>query len=446
MVIAAAPVACAPALVKLPAPEVLGRPGEGTAVALAWPVDARPAPERAGGGFYDATLPEPFITHGDVNLRPSPLGLVARATRTGLVWAGVPEDDAAPTEVHVYVLHLAGSRDVSDAQWVSTLTGGVAGTFGKFIYPAFFEVRGTVRVEVRGPAGVIVRDVDAYAMRKVPIARTWGVWSAFRRSVPKELMTDAFEEVEQELLHGIGLVVVGGRDGLATGGEPATANAYTSLDADWRSSDSFDLRGAYEDDRALLKYGHARFSLWTGHDTDRGDVVGQIGIPLDTFGYDVGVHDRVQAHVDVTVLGLYNGASGGARVQALEFGATKLSLEGWAGLNMALPPERNYVPELAALSAGGAAILSTRPKEFTWFATAGIFGAHVRHTYDAFGGVAEGEAYGVRFGPGFERQVTPTMVLGFKVEAIAQFSGGEALQLTDLPPLVLVPQIGVGLR
>lgn len=415
-------------------------------MALAWPVDVRPAPERAGGGFYDATLPVPFVTHGDVNLRPSPLGLVARATRAGIGWAGVPEDPAAETEVHVYVLHLSGSRDVSDAQWVSTLTGGVAGTFGKFIYPAFFEVRGTVRVEVRGPGGVIVRDVDAYALRKVPIARTWGVWSLFRRSVPKDLMTDAFLEVEQELLHGVGLVVLGGRDGVVSGGDLPTTNAYTSLDADWRSADTFDLRGAYEDERALAKYGHARFSLWTGHDTDRGDVTGQIGVPLDTFGYDVGVHDRVQAHVDVTVLGLYNGASGGARVQVLEVGATKLSLEAWGGLNLALPPERRYAPELAALSAGGAAILSTRPKEITWFATAGVLGARVRHSYDAFGGVEEGDAYGVRFGPGLERQLTPTMVLGFKLEALAQFSGGDALRLSDLPPLVLVPQIGVALR
>lgn len=104
------------------------------------------------------------------------------------------------------------------------------------------------------------------------------------------------------------------------------------------------------------------------------------------------------------------------------------------------------MPELAALSVGGAAILSTRPKEFTWFATAGLVSAHVRQSYDAFGGVEEGNAYGVRFGPGFERQVTPTLVVGFKVEALAQFSGSDALRLSDLPPLVLVPQIGVGLR
>ncbi len=437
---------CAPALVDLPAPDVLGRPPQGAPVAVAWPVDARPAPERAGGGFYDSTLPVPFVTHGDVNLRPSPLGFVDRATRTGLAWAGVPEDPAADVEVRVYVLHLAGSRDVSDAQWVSTLTGGVAGTFGKFIYPAFFEVRGAVRVEVRGPAGVIVRDVDAYAVREVPVARTWGVWSLFRRDVAQEQMTDAFVEVEQELLHGIGLVVVGGREGLASGGDAPTANAFTSLDPDWRSSDTFELRGAYEDERALAKYGHARFSLWTGHDTDRGDVVGQLGLPLDTFGYDIGVYDRVQAHVDLTVLGLYNGASGGARVQVIEVGDTKLSVEGWVGLNVALPPERRYVPELAALSAGGAVMVSARPKEITWFASAGLFGADVRHSYDAFGGVEEGDAYGVRIGPGFELQVTPTAVVGLKVEALAQVSAGTALRLTDLPPVVLVPQIGLGLR
>lgn len=442
-------VACVPPRLEVAAPEPLSRPVDGPAVRLAYPIDARPVDERASGGLYWAAIPLPIVTYGSANLRPGALGIVDRAAHAGLAAAGVPIADDG-LSVELYVLHLAGTRDVSDAQWVSTLTGGAAGLVGKFLYPAFFEVEADVRVVVTGPDGAIraARDVRASAVRTKPLALSWPYWSLMRRSIPRELFTDAFADVQQQLVSGIGAAIDEARRGDApSAGVPADAFAYTSLDADWHGLDTFDLRGSgFEDDFARLKYGHARFSLWTGHDTDRGDVIGVVGLPLDTFGYDVGVRDRVQAHLDITVLGLYNGVSGGARVQAIEVGETKVSVEASASVDVALPPESRYSPELAALRYGGGLIISHRPHELTYFAAIGGWAGHVYHEHPVFKGLAEGDAFGVRFGPGIEVQATPTIVVGFRIDANAQFQDGAPVTFGRFGPLTFVPQIAIGLR
>lgn len=424
-------------------------PLSGPAVDLSYPVDARPAGERASGGHYSASVPLPFVVYGDANLRPGSLAFVDRAARAGLAANGVPLADDG-LDIDVYVLHFAGIRDISDAQWVSTLTGGLSGLVGKFLYPAFFEVRAQARIVVRNPDGTVrdVRDVEAFAIRKRPLALTWAYWSLFRRNVGSELFTAAFLDVQDQLAHDLGAVIdEARRDQPPVAGILASSFAYSSLDADWHGADSFDLRGSgFEDPFSLAKYGHARFSLWTGHDTDRGDVIGQVGIPIDTFGYDVGVHDRVQAHLDLTVLGFYNGASLGLRAQVIEVEDTKISLEGTVTTDVALTAERSYLPEVAALRVGGGAILSHRPKEVTFFAAMSGWSGHVYHEYPVFEGLVEGSAYGLTFGPGVEVQATPTVVIGVRVDAIAQFQNGVPVRVASVGPLVVVPQLAFGLR
>lgn len=442
-------VACAPARLEIAAPEALPVPVEGPPVRLSYPVDARPAGERASGDLYWAAIPLPIVTYGSANLRPSTLPFVDRAARAGLAARGVPVGGDGLT-ADLYVLHFAGTRDVSDAQWVSTLTGGAAGLVGKFLYPAYFEVHADVRVVVRRPDGSIVaaRDVAASAVEKKALALSWPYWSLFRRKIPSELFTRAFNDVQGELVDGIGGVIDEARRGEApSSGSLADAYAYESLDSDWHGADTFDLRGSgFEDDFAREKYGHARFSLWTGHDTARGQVIGEVGFPLDTFGYDIGVAKRAQAHLDITVLGLYNGVSGGGRVQAIEVGDTKVSIEGSASVDLALPPARHYVPEVAALRYGAGVIISDRPHELTYFVAAGGWSGHVFHEYPVFDGLGAGHAFGVRFGPGIEVQATPTAVIGFRVDAVAQFQDGAPVRFASFGPLVLVPQLAIGLR
>lgn len=439
-------VGCAPVRVDVPLDVLPVDPPAG--VVVSYPVDARPASQRVAGGFYSTSLPVPFTTHGDANLRPSPLGLVDHAVMEGISKALVVDDTAVPVQVRVYVLRLEGRRDVSDAQWVSVLTGGLAGTVGKFLYPAWFEVDGRVRVrlDVDGQPPLL-RDFAAYAVHQRPLALTWPYWSLGRRSPTREAFQDGFRQVHDELADEIGRFVA-----QAARGEPLTAGfapehtAFSSLDGGDGSSDTFDLRGPGEDRLASRKYGHPRFSMWTGHDTRAGDVVGLVGLPLDTFGYGVGVTDGLQANVDLTVLGLFNGVAGGLRARALRVGPTQLSFDGSVGLNVALPPERRHRPELASTNVGAGAVISHRPHEVTWFVAGGAWRADVRHTYDAFDAIALGTLHGVRFGPGVEAQVTPTAVVGLRLDAMSTFQDGEALALRDRSSWVWVPQIGVGLR
>ncbi|MCO4743722.1 MAG: hypothetical protein KC912_02965 [Proteobacteria bacterium] len=434
---------CVPAHIVVPAPDYDVRQPEGDAVSVSFPVDVRPSEERRDGGFYTSSLPLPFVSHGDANLEPSSLGAVARATEGALMERGVPEQDDSAYDVRLYVLHHAGTRDVSDAQWTSTLTGGLAGTVGKFVYPAFFVAYSTVRVEVEGPAGTTVRDVTAYATHRRSVARTWGWPSLFRKAPAKQAMTDVLSEMHTDLGRQIATVIDENRSGEVSGEAP-TVPAQHSLHR-WSQADSFTARGK-EPAWVAAKYPSERFSLVTGHDTTKGEVVGRIALPLDTLGYDVGIFDRWQWQLDVTVLGLVNQAGTGLRTQVGRVGDFAFSMEASAGLTVALPPSESYRPSLAALNARGTGMISWRPGEVTWFARAGWSAISVRHELEEIPDLELGGAIAITASPGLEVQLSTTTLLALQVRTSATFQNGNPLALGRLGAVQVVPQFALGLR
>lgn len=443
--------ACAPAILEVPAPEMLAVPASGPSVSLAYPVDVRPAAERRDGGYYDTTIPLPLVTYGDMNLRPGAMEAIDRANRIAFAAHGIPivEDDA-DYAVRVFVLHHAGVRDISDAQWVSTLTGGIAGTVGKFLYPSFVIVDGHVRIEVRDrwDRVVAVRDVESLRVKRRAVAFTWGWLYLFRRNIVPELFTEAFVEVHADLGGGAASIVDQVRaDEVATAGIAPTTPAQHALADDWRRADSFDLRDSERADRfALAKYGQTRFSLYTGHDTRKGDVIGHVGLPLDTFGYDVGVTDHLQAQLDLTVLGFYNGLEAGLRWQPLVLGPTRIGIQGSFGSNVVLLPENTFVPVVAGVNGAASVIASRRPEEITTFLQLGATLGHVTQEFEAFPELRRGTVRGVFVAPGLEVQLTPTTMLGLRLTAAAQLQEGRLLAVGPLGPVLLVPQVGLGLR
>lgn len=445
-------VACAPTLVELPPPSFVGDvPAAGPTVALTYPVDVRPAGERRDGGFYDTTFAVPMLTYGDVNLRPAPEVAIDRAARAALAARGVPVVAGdADLRVRVFLLHHGGFLDISDAQWVSTLTGGIAGTVGGFFYPAFMIVDSHVRIEITDRDGrvIAVRDVVSYQVERRRYALTWDVLYLFRRQVVAERFEVAFGRAHNETAIALAAIVDDARHGRPiTAGVPPEAPAFSSLAPSWRRADTFDFdRDAARSSRALKKYGSDRFSLYTGHDTARGDLVGRIGLPRDTLGYELGVTDDVQAQVDFTLLGLYNSGAIGARVHALRFGPTYVSVSGELGGNVVLFRETSWLPELASTYGGLGLTVSHRPGEVTWFAQGNVTLSNVLRTYDAFPDLTRGRVIGLIAGPGVELQLTPTAVVAFRLDATANFQDGEPLDLGPLGPFVAVPQVGLGLR
>jgi hypothetical protein len=445
---------CAPTAIEVPPPGSLAVPASGPSVTLSYPIDARPAGERRDGGYYDTTVPLPLVLYGDVNVTPSPGEQVDRALEAALVSEGIPLEPGGDLQVRVFVLHHVGTFDVSDAQWVSTLTGGIAGTVGKFLYPVFVTVEGQLRLEIRDEGGEVlaVRDVEAFAVRKLPYAFTWGVWSLWRKDRVANEFVGAFTEVQARMGADAVAVIDAVRHGEApTAGVPATDPAQHALDPAWRPADTFDLRdGVAEDAFARAKYGNDRFSLLTGHDTEKGDVVGHIGIGGETFGYEVGILDEAQARVNVTLLGLVNQAEGGMRMQVGRRGPSALSLEGLVGTDVTLLPADRYRPRLAAVHFDTDVIASARPKEVTWSYRGGANFALATATLDVDDdGVAEvvpGRILGLHTGPGAEVQLTATTLLAFRLTASAQFQGGDLLDLGPLGSIVLLPQISLGLR
>ena len=201
-----------------------------------------------------------------------------------------------------------------------------------------------------------------------------------------------------------------------------------------------------EDGLARQKYGHARFSLFTGHDTGKGEVIGKIGLPLDTFGYEVGLADGLQTELDLTVLGLYNSAEFGGRKRLFTFGPSKLAFQASVGTDFALESERDFVPVLASLHGSGSLLWSRRQREVTTFVQVGGFSARVFEEVDAFPDLQLGQAHGISASTGAELQITPNVVLGARLSATATFQTDGLLQVGTLGPLLVVPQIGLGLR
>jgi hypothetical protein len=444
-------VGCAPTVVHVEPPSWAPAAASGPSVELDYPIDARPAGERRDGGYYDTTVPLPVVTYGDTNLRPLPVESVDEALRAGLASRGVPlVDRDGDLRVRVFVLHCAGTRDISDAQWVSTLTGGLAGTVGKFLYPVFLGVDATIRLEVLDRAGAVLatRDVIASEIVRTSVANTWSWLHLFRRNVVAESFTRAFTTVHHRLGYDGAIAIDEARHGEAlTTGVPVATPAEHALLRVWSGIDTFDLRNTdAEDPAALAKYGSARFSLWTGHDQHHGEVVGHLALPIDNLGYEVAISDRTQLVTDLTVLGLYNGAELGVRTHVLAVGATRVSVEGGFGFDVALPPEDRFRPSLAALDGGAGALVSTRPRELTSFLAFHASAVHVFRTYDAFPDLEPGALVSLSAGPGFELQITPTMVVGVRLDATARFQNGDLLDLGPLGQITPVPRIGVGLR
>ncbi|TNE90908.1 MAG: hypothetical protein EP330_07035 [Deltaproteobacteria bacterium] len=435
---------CAPRHLVIPEPEYVVATPRGEAVAVSYPVDVRPTEERRDGGWYTTSLPLPFATHGDANLTPTSLGAIARASHGALAERGIPEDPESDTRVSLYVLHHAGTRDVSDAQWTSTLTGGVAGYVGKFVYPVFFVGYGAVRVEVETPEYRVVRDVSAYSVRRMSVVKSWAWPHLFRKSPSKEAMTEVLAEVHTELGREIAAVVDQARTGHEiTAGEPAVEPSAHSLGT-WSQADSF--RRHDLPPWVAAKYPSERFSLMTGHDTVKGEVVGRIAFPLDTVGYDVGLTDRLQWQLDITVLGVVNQARTGLRYRLFRYGDLAFAAQLSTKADVTLLPSEGYVPSVVAISARGSGILSWRPSEITWYARGGWSAVHVRREIAELPDLRAGRAVAISGASGFELQLSATTLLAFELRASSTYQNGNPLALGDLGTFQVVPLLALGLR
>ena len=455
---------CATKTIEVAPPELSVAPSAGPSVGVAYPLDARPAGQRRDGAYYSTSIPLPLITYGDINLRPGPSDTLYRSAQAGMTARGIPSPDSIPDyQVRLFVLEHAGISDVSDAQWVSTLSGGFTGTLGKFFYPAFVVVTARVRVQVLDDLGrtVVVRDVEALAVRRRTVARTWGVLSLFRRRVVPELFTEAFAEVHHQLALDIAAVADDARHGrLPSVGQPPTQPVFTALQSGWRRADTLTPVNE-ETDVVAKKYGSHRFSLLTGHDTVRGEAVGQLGIPLETFGYELGVTDTFQAQIDLTLLivapylerlvplldqgiddaGLFTGLTTGGRLQLWCGGASCVSASAYGGLDTAFLQDQSYRPQVAALRTGAGLMYSVRPGDVTLFAGTGPSLTRGLKSFQAF---TDGDLRELRIaaGPGAELQLTQTVLLAARVDASIPLESSSF----DVSAIEWLPQLYLGLR
>src|SRR5690606_23315438 len=118
-----------------------------------------------------------------------------------------------------------------------------------------------------------------------------------------------FADVHEQLARDAGALVaevVAGRPPRV--GRAPVETAFATLASPWIPIDTLDLVDGEGEERPAIraKYPNPRFSLATGHDTAPGEVVGRVSLPLDTFGYEIGVAPGLQVQVNLTVLGLYN--------------------------------------------------------------------------------------------------------------------------------------------
>jgi hypothetical protein len=424
---------------------------DGPTVALAWPVDARAPFERTElGRYYAYNLPA--AVYGDANLGPDPLALVDRSLTAGLPAMGVPltswED--ADYRVRVFVLDHVGTRDVSDANWVSTATGGIAGTLGKFVTPAFAMVEARLRLEVRRRDGslVVVRDIAAFRVEKRELAATWAYWSLLQRNIHAEMFTRAFRGVEADLARDAALVIDQARHG-----EPVVAGlapdhpVYASL-REWNRPDTLQygpVVDPWDHAVAMAKYGQERFSVASGWAADRGELVGRLGFPANNLGYDLGVAEGAQILLDLTVFGRINSAGAGQRARVVQSGRwaarVELRAAGDAVLLDEAPKGRffgDWNPRFAGTTTQGAALLSARFGALTPYTRVGgafvyrreAVGSGLLPTLDA------GQALGFLGAPGLELQIGPVVAVALEASA----------HVWDTGEADLTPQVTVGLR
>lgn len=428
----------------------------GPSVFLAFPVDARPPGDRLAGNITQTTA-LPTLYYGDTQLSPGALDLVDRTLRDALQASGAvlttdPTD--ADVVVQTWVLGHRGIRDVSDAHWVNTVTAGTAGLVGSFLYPVVIGAQAHLRFVLSEPDGdlIAVRDVGYTAVRRRSLGRTRSMWHAYLYSPTKALFTEAFTELHEELGTEAAQLVHEAAEGEITAGFEPTDTAVHFLAERW--------------DREPLPGRHAgpRFSPVTGHDTVRGESVGKIGFPFDTLGYDIGVHDRVQALVNVSLLGLprfeegtetlgigtidtllalarddldalFTAASGGLRAQVVQTGPFALSVEGRTGLQIVMRDEDDFVPRVAGVTARGEFIGSWRPSTITWF---GRIGATHNAAIETF------EEDPLLPGPRAVGAVGAEVMLGKSAAVALELVG--STRLDESTPVTVYPQLTLGLR
>ncbi len=453
---------CAPTVITLPAPELPAAAAHGPAIELAWPVDARPTNERSEGSYYVGNVPSPQNVYGDLNLRPGAVVAIDRAVRAGLSEQGIPQDPDAPLHARVYLLHHAGWRDISDAQWVSTATGNLVGNVPKLLYPAYALVTVRLRLEVTDPGGetVLLRDFEALEVRDKPLFFSWPWPYAFTRAPMPEAFTEAFAAAHTSLGHDIGLALHQLRSGheVTAGVQPVEPAEHTADAIWWRGArgSMATSKLSWEDPIATELYGTPRFSVVTGHDLAPGEVVGRIGFPVDNFAWDAGLHRRWAIQGSATALfqpfdGLrfYTNLGGGFRYKPITGKRAHLALQPYFALDLPIVTGDGLRPKLAAARAGALAQVSWRHEWLTLFGSAGPAWTQVLHTYPdipALADLDQGVAVSLNATLGVELQVAPSVAFAFELRGISVTQGGEDVTIGPLSGPTLAPQVSVGLR
>ena len=430
-------------------------PAQGPTVALAWPVDARPPNERTELGRYQ-NFNLPLVVYGDANLYPEPMSALDRTLTASLPAMGIPLTSwsEADYRVRVFVLHRTGTRDVSDANWVSTATGGIAGTLGRFVTPSFAMVETRVRLEISRRDGTVaaVRDVAAFRVEERPLGTTWPYWSLFFRSIHAEMFEKAFREVDADLGRDVALVIEQARrEGPVVSGLVPDRPVYASP-GEWPRPDTLHLGregDAWDQAAARAKYGEERFSVHSGWGAGRHDLVGRFGYPAGNFGYDLGLADGVQLLLDLTVFGRLNGAGGGARVRLVRFQHLAAALEVRAQGDVVLfdpAPKAQLVgpwsPRFAGTTGHLTALVSLREGAFTPYARLGGSLVYRREAVegDLLPDLSTGTAAGPWLAPGAELQIGPVVALAAELGVRRWWTAGDA------GGYALAPQVTVGLR
>ncbi len=438
-----------------------------TSVRATYPVDARPPWQLRDAPYFFGQVPLGQLVYGDASLRPGALDAVWIDLELGTAAHGVALDAQAPVVVRTWVLEHAGVRDVSDAQWVSTVSGGLTGLVGKAFYPTTFTARARLRVAVHDANGELLalRDASAWHVSRTPTAATWGFWYVFGRSLVARRFEEAFADVHAELASELGAIVAQAAAGEpVTAGHPPDAVAYPSFAPRTPDSASLGIHGL--DPATAARYRQERFSVISGHDTARGEVIGHLGAPLDTLGYEIGVHDDVQVGVGLTLIamapyveawvplvsvgetfGLYDALTLSVRGQLVCWRASCVSLDAVGGVDSLVTLGNPAHASFGATRLGLGAQYSVRPDEATWLLHLGATRVDGLHRL-----ASVGEAGNVTFillsgGPGVEVQITPTTALALEIRTsatlVSEDGPGTPLSAALTPPL---PQLTVGFR
>ncbi len=363
------------------APPPVPAPTTGPTVAWAWPVDLRPpAEQRARGRYWGNGLP--IATIGDDALDPDPLVAVRRTLTTAAPTA--PWDDA-DLRARAFVLHHVGRRDVSDATWVATATGGLAGQVGHLFFPGRFQAEAVVRVALTDRAGhAVVRDLRATETVQAPDLVTWSLVWAFVRSPPTRAFTAAFTAVHDALAAQaralVAEVAAGAPVTAGSAPTPLPERAVTPI-LGWGDGPALLVGPETRAEVVSDRLGPAAFSVVTGSDTPAGVSVGTLTAAPDglSMGYDLGVSDRTQVRVLLDALEPASLAGGlGLRTRVARAGGATLALEGSVGAAGALfaprPPGAwigAFAPHWDGPTARAAAVVAGRHRAWTAFARAG---------------------------------------------------------------------------